>query len=194
PLTLPWGTMDWVRYPGTFARAGVDPGTALLLDHLPMRREGGTAGSRVLDVGAGTGLLAAGVRAAEPDADVWLAEPDAPARAAAAENVPGARFASVAGWPEEGPWNRIVSNPPYHQGKGETLQVVRDLIRGARRSLAPQGELRLVIQRRHPVEAELRESFRRVEAVADAGPYRVWAALEAESRWVRENLKLLQEV
>ncbi len=185
PLDLPWGQVDWVRYPGTFARAGVDPGTALLLDHLPSLQEGEGAGGdvpRVLDVGAGTGLLAAGVRAARPEAEPWLAEPDAPARAAAAENVPGARFVAVAAWPEGGPWDHIVSNPPYHQGKAETLQVVRDLIRGARRSLAPEGELRLVIQRRHPVEAELRDAFRRVAAVADAGPYRVWAASDAEPR------------
>lgn len=179
PLELPWGVVDWVRYPGTFARAGVDPGTALLLDHLPTSPE---AAPRVLDVGAGTGLLAAGIRAERVDAEVWLAEPDALARAAAAENVPGARFVPVPGWAGEGPWDRIVSNPPYHQGKGETLQVVRDLIRGARLSLAPGGELRLVVQRRHPVEGELREAFPRVEAVADAGPYRVWAASDAGSR------------
>ena len=184
PLDLPWGRVEWVRYPGTFARAGVDPGTALLLEHLAEPGGAGPlpTGRRVLDVGAGTGLLAAGVRAADPGAELWLVEPDAPARAAAVENVPGARFAPTFGWAEAGPWHRVVSNPPYHQGKGETLQIVRGLIRGARVSLATDGELRLVIQRRHPVEDDLRAAFRRVDVVADRGPYRVWAASGADPR------------
>jgi 16S rRNA (guanine1207-N2)-methyltransferase len=132
-----------------------------------------------LDFGAGTGILAAGVRSRFPEASLVLVEPDALARAAAAENVPGARFAGAASWPDEGPFDAVVSNPPYHQGKAETLQVVRSLVEGARTALAPGGELRLVVQRRHPVEALLGAAFRVVDVVADEGPYRVWAASEA---------------
>jgi 16S rRNA (guanine1207-N2)-methyltransferase len=174
------GPRPWVRYPGTFARRGLDPGTALLLGHLPagVPASGGGAG-RVLDFGAGTGILAAGVRSRFPEASLVLVEPDALARAAAAENVPGVRFAEAGSWPDQGPFDAVVSNPPYHQGKAETLQVVRRLVEGARTALAPGGELRLVVQRRHPVEALLGAAFRVVDAVADEGPYRVWAVSEA---------------
>jgi 16S rRNA (guanine1207-N2)-methyltransferase len=170
------GPRPWVRYPGTFARAGVDPGTALLLAHLPSVSPAG----RVLDFGAGTGILAAGVRRGSPGVSLVLVEPDAPARAAAAENVPGAGFAGLTSWADSGPFDAVVSNPPYHQGKAETLVAVRSLIEGARRSLAPGGEVRLVVQRRHPVGPALESAFRRVETVADEGPYRVWAASGAE--------------
>jgi 16S rRNA (guanine1207-N2)-methyltransferase len=174
------GPRPWVRYPGTFARRGLDPGTALLLGHLPARVPASGGAGRVLDFGAGTGILAAGVRLRSPAADLVLVEPDALARAAAAENVPGTRFADAASWPEHGPFDAVVSNPPYHQGKAETLQVVGRLVGGARTSVAPGGELRLVVQRRHPVEPLLRSAFRVVDAVADEGPYRVWAASEAD--------------
>lgn len=175
-LDLGRGGRRWIRYPGTFARRGLDPGTSLLLRHLPDL----PAGGRVLDFGAGTGALAAAVRDRHPRAALILLEPDALARAAAWENVPGAAFASLATWPDEGPFDVVVSNPPYHQGKAETLAVVRRLVAGARASLTPAGELRLVLQRRHPVEYALRQSFRRVDALADEGPYRVWAASGAE--------------
>ncbi|MEJ2540151.1 MAG: methyltransferase [Gemmatimonadota bacterium] len=177
-VDLGGGPEPWVRYPGTFARSGVDPGTALLLRFLPPA----PGRSRVLDFGAGTGLLAAGVRRRSPEAELVLVEPDAPARSAAQENVPAARFASGTEWPALGPFGAIVSNPPYHQGKAETLAVVRSLVNGARVALADGGELRLVIQRRHPVEEELRRAFRDVAGVADEGPYRVWAASGAEPR------------
>jgi 16S rRNA (guanine1207-N2)-methyltransferase len=175
-VDLGLGPRPWTRYPGTFARRGLDPGTSLLLAHLPDFHAGG----RVLDFGAGTGVLAAGVRNRDPEARLILVEPDALSRAAAVENVPGATFASIRSWPEEGPFDAVVSNPPYHQGKSETLAVVGQLISGARACLAPKGELRLVLQRRHPVEPSLQRSFRSVKVVADEGPYRVWAASGAE--------------
>lgn len=171
-MDLGWGEIPWVSYPGTFARGGVDAGTRLLLDHLPDVQ----AGQRVLDFAAGTGVLAAAVVHAAPGTAVTLVEPDAPARLAATANVPAAAFASVGSWYSGGPWERIVSNPPYHVGKEETLEIIEDLIRRAPGALAPGGELRIVVQRRLPVEVMLLEAFEEVEVVADRGPHRVWRA------------------
>lgn len=171
-VDLGWGPIPWAAYPGTFAGGRLDPGTALLLRALPTVPEG----ARVLDFGAGTGIVAAAVRRGSPGAEVILLEPDALAREAARENVPGARFATLEGWSREGPYRAVVSNPPYHLGKGESMEVVASLVTGSAGALARGGELRLVVQRRLPVEALLRGAFGEVEALTDEGPYRVWRA------------------
>lgn len=172
PVDLGWGEIPWVSYPGTFARGGVDAGTRLLLEHLPDLEPG----QRVLDFAAGTGVIAAAVRHAEAGVELTLVEPDAPARLAATANVSSAEFASVGSWDEKGRWDRILSNPPYHVGKEETVEIIEDLIRRAPAALAPGGELRIVVQRRLPVEVMLLEEFEEVEVVADRGPHRVWKA------------------
>ncbi len=173
-LDTPWGRARWVSYPGAFAHGRLDAGTALLLRNLPPLRDD----ARVLDYGAGTGILAAGVLHASPASEVVLLEPDAVAAEAARENVPAGTVVVGAGWADApaGRFDAIVSNPPYHQGKRETLAEVEALVAGSRAALAGRGVLRFVVQRRLPVEALLASDFRRVEVVADEGPYRVWEA------------------
>lgn len=172
-VELGWGPVRWVGYPGCFAGGRLDPGTALLLSHLPAA----SPGDGLVDFGAGTGVLAAALDHRCPGARIFLVEPDALARAAAAENVPGAAVLPTREWTDAGPFRAVVSNPPYHEGKRETLEVVDALVEGSARSLEPGGELRLVIQRRLPVATLLAASFSRVEVVADGGPYRVWRAV-----------------
>lgn len=173
-VDLGWGPIPWVGYPGCFAGGRLDPGTALLLSHLPPLEPG----ERALDFGAGTGVLAAALTHRTPGARLAMVEPDALARAAGRENVPKADFLATDSWTEAGPFRAVVSNPPYHAGKSETLEVVEALVAGSARALAQGGELRMVIQRRLPAEAILRGHFKCVETVADAGPYRVWRAAE----------------
>lgn len=172
PVDLGWGPLPWVSYPGTFAAGGLDAGTALLLEHLPAV----TAGDRVVDFGAGTGVLARALCHAVPGVRVLMVEPDAPSRTAAGENVPDASFLPVAGWESAGPFRAVVSNPPYHVGKAESLEVVEILSRESARGLAPDGELLLVVQRRMAVEPILTRDFRQVQVLADRGPHRVWRA------------------
>ncbi len=173
-VELPWGRLRWTSYPGVFAQGRLDEGTALLLTHLPRI----TASARVLDYGAGTGYLAAGVRRRSPGARVTALEVDALAAAAARTNVPGIEVVVGRGWEALGapsPFDVIVSNPPYHRGKAETLNEIDAFLAGVVGHLAPRGVVRCVVQRRFPLPERAQAlGLRGVDAVADEGPYRVW--------------------
>lgn len=170
----------WVSFPGLFAGGSLDPGTALLLDALPTIRPG----SRVLDFGCGTGVIARTVmdRAAEdyPDGqlEVDLLDADALALEASRRNVPSAREL-LPGWGlsgASGPYDWILSNPPFHEGKGETKRVLEDLAADASGHLTGRGSLVLVTQRRLPVGRLLEEGFRRVDILSETSVFRVWSA------------------
>ena len=172
-IDLPDGTSTW---PGVFGGEGIDPGTDLLLRHLP------DPVGPVLDFGAGRGPLAAALVAAGlPANEITLLEPDALAARAAALRLPDAEIIVDAAWPVGRRWGTVVANPPYHEGKAETLSVIESLAGHAAEHLRPGGELRIVVQRRHPVDRILGAVFPRVAAVADEGPYRVWSAVRGRA-------------
>ncbi len=171
------GPREWVSYPGVFAHGRLDEGTALLLAHLPAV----PPDARVLDYGAGSGFLAAGLLGVEPTAQVTALEPDRLAAAAAAENVPEATVRTGRGWTALagcGPWRVVVSNPPYHHGTSETMREIEAFLSGASAHLERGGVLRCVVQRRFPFRKIAEPAgLRSVCTVADGGPYRVWEAV-----------------
>lgn len=172
PLDLPTGTRPWVSYPGTFARGGLDAGTALLLGHL-----GALEGLSVLDFGAGTGVIARVV--ADRGGKITLLERDAPALAAARENVPEAVALLGEALPE-GRFDLIVSNPPLHKGKKRSLDVLTALLSGAPRHLRARGALVLVVQRTVPVP-RLAGPESTVMLTAESPGYRVWRVTSGRS-------------
>jgi len=169
-----WGAGEraWTFYPGVFAYGRLDPATALLIGRLP---PAGATG-RVLDFGAGTGVIGAAVLERGGGGEVHLLEPDAVSLAAAARNVPGAvpvhgRDLSAV----SGPFDLIVSNPPIHRGKAHSLHTVEALIRDAPDVLTRGGTLLLVAQRRLPVGKLLARTLGDVRVVADHRAFRVWS-------------------
>jgi 16S rRNA (guanine1207-N2)-methyltransferase len=163
----------WVTYPGIFATARIDAGTALLLETLPVM----PAAARVADFGCGSGVIAAALRLG-PDSEPALIDHDSVALIAAKENVPGGRaiLASSLSGASAGPWDLILSNPPLHVGIAESHQTLQRLIAEAPAHLAPGGSLQLVLQRRLAVEQLLAQHLADVHLLADNGRYRVWRA------------------
>ncbi|MFW6200724.1 MAG: class I SAM-dependent methyltransferase, partial [Gemmatimonadota bacterium] len=183
---LSYGGLDreWVSYPGVFSHGRLDPGTRLLLDSM------GSAGipahgSRILDYGCGSGVIAGvvdgwleagtGDRDRTADPGLHLLDADAIALEAARENVPGGRWILADGLADlDGVYDLIVSNPPYHRGKAEERRVLNALVRGAPSRLEQGGALVMVVQRRFSVEVLLERSFHGVEILGEDSTYRVW--------------------
>ena len=179
------GARPWTFYPGVFAHGRLDPATALLIDAVPNL----PADARVLDFGAGTGIIGAAVlERAGPGTRAQLLDPDVISLAAAARNVPAATPILGSGISAvQGPFDLIASNPPIHAGSAQSLRTVALLAREAPGVLAEGGRLILVAQRRLPADQLLQHAFGSAETIADGGPFRVWSATARRGRSARRR-------
>jgi len=165
---------SWVSYPGVFSHGRLDGGTRLLLQTLPSLHPG----ARILDFGCGSGIIGhvAGIRG--DGLEVELSDVASVALAAAEENVPGATLRLLDGLPPggSGPYDAILTNPPFHEGKAEQPASLLNLAREAGRLLVPGGRLVLVTQKRFPVRAVLERHFSEVQTLSEDGVFWVLQA------------------
>lgn len=175
-LTLDQREVDWVTWPGLFAKGALDDATALLLsclsDALSVNHP-----SSAMDYGCGTGILARFLL----DRDVptvHALDADAVALEATAHNAPATtRWLSsrLSDLPESMRWDWVVSNPPFHEGKHEDFGVMRQLIVDA---AARANTLWMVTQRQIPCGPLLEEVFDHVERVRTTTRFSVWRATQ----------------
>ncbi|WP_342453202.1 class I SAM-dependent methyltransferase [Jiella mangrovi] len=159
--------------PGIFSWNRVDPGSALLVRHLP------ELAGRGADLGAGLGILSIAVLKSAAVTELTLVEIDRRAVEAAGANVtdPRAKFA----WSDarETPLTEldfVVSNPPFHAEGIEDRGLGKAFIAAAGRMLRRSGTLYLVANRHMPYEEGLRAAFRSVTTVADEAGYKIFEA------------------
>lgn len=167
------GAWTW---PGVFAWDRIDPGTALLAEHLPALKGTGA------DLGCGWGALASVALRHAGVVSLRLIDMDRRAMEAAGRNVkdPRARleWTDVRSLTEAGNLDFIVSNPPFHEGGTEDRRLGLAFVRKAAGLLRKGGVFWVVANRHLPYEAELAAAFTRVRPVADAGGYKVLEAVK----------------
>ena len=175
---------DYISRPGIFAWDRIDPASRLLADHVPSSLKG-----RGADLGAGFGYLARAVLEKAPAvAAMDLYEAEKRALDLAETNLAGFKGKKAMNgiWSDvtkgiEGPYDFVVSNPPFHQsGKADRADVGQGFIRAAAGGLRPGGEFFLVANRHLPYEQTLGDVFARVEQLADEGGYKVIRAIKAK--------------
>lgn len=161
--------------PGVFSWNRLDPGSRLLIEHLP-RLSG-----RGADFGCGIGLLAKAVLQSPKITQLTLVDLDRRAVEAARRNVEDARTAFVwadlrtaAGVPAD--LDFVVMNPPFHDGGAEDRALGQAFVRRAAASLRKGGVLWLTANRHLPYEEVLREAFARAELKVEGGGYKVYEA------------------
>jgi 16S rRNA (guanine1207-N2)-methyltransferase len=164
----------WTQ-PGAFSWNRIDPGSALLVEHLP------ALSGRGADFGCGIGYLARAVLASPKVTALTLVDVDRRAVAAARRNIEDSRAALL--WADlrtmrDGPQGLdfVVMNPPFHDGGIEDRTLGETFIRRAAERLRPGGALWLTANRHLPYEAPLKALFKRFALKAEAGGYKVYEA------------------
>lgn len=176
PRLLP--DLELWSQPGLFNWDSIDPGSKLLLDHLPPLTGSGA------DLGCGIGVLARAIHHKNPAANITLIDIDQRAVAMARRNVPGDVIKTL--WTDvrtardlPNGLDFVVTNPPFHDAGNEDKSLGQAFITQAARMLKPGGTLWLTANRHLPYEATLRAHFGTIENIADAHGYKIVAAKTA---------------
>ncbi|MBF4462076.1 methyltransferase [Rathayibacter sp. VKM Ac-2878] len=163
--------LEVVALPGAFAGARLDLGTRALLAALDTAA---VPGGVAVDLGCGTGILAAALARARPDLAVIATDTSrvavASARATADANGVGERVTTLrddnASTLDAGSVDLVLCNPPFHSDGAVTELVARRMLRAAGRILRPGGELWTVFNSHLTHPGELRRSVGATEIVA----------------------------
>lgn len=165
--------------PGVFSWDRIDPGSQLLLDHLPPLE------GRGADLGCGIGVLARHVLAGGPCVHLSLIDIDRRAVSLALKNNPGDKVAPIwadvrspKGLPSQ--LDFVVTNPPFHDGGEEDKALGPAFIERAAAMLKAGGVLWLTANRQLPYEATLQRQFAVVEQIDQALGYKIYRATKGD--------------
>lgn len=138
--------IEVVAHGGVFHTAGLDAGTALLLDHLDEALADHEEGGGVVDLGCGNGIIAAaaarhgGGPVTATDVS-WLAADSARLTARAngleVEVLTGDGLTALA----DGSADLVLTNPPFHRGTAKESRPTYRMLADAARVLRPGGHL-----------------------------------------------------
>ncbi|WP_189002237.1 class I SAM-dependent methyltransferase [Deinococcus roseus] len=163
--------------PGVFSASKIDEASQLLLSHLPS-----PAGKRVLDIGAGAGVL--GLKCAQLGANVTLLEEDLAAVRSIEKNAQQAHLnvqalhsdvgsaLPVKPDPTKAEFDLVLMNPPFHVGSDVILEVAEEFIRVAYQQVRHMGEVWVVANQFLPYEA-LMQRYGKVQLVVKNKSYKV---------------------
>lgn len=160
---------------GVFSAGEVDPGSALLVAHLPTNLSG-----RAVDLGAGWGYLSASVLRHDKITSLELVEADFRALACARQSISDDRaeftWADALTWTPKRVVDLVVMNPPFHTGRKADPNLGRGFITSAARALSPRGHLYMVANRHLPYEPALEAAFARVERIGGDNRFKIFHA------------------
>ncbi|MFM2484606.1 16S rRNA (guanine(1207)-N(2))-methyltransferase RsmC [Celerinatantimonas yamalensis] len=169
---LPQGDLCVCSMPGVFNHGKLDAGTQLLLETLPALQ------GRGLDFGCGAGIIGAAI-ALQTGAQINAIDVSAQAalstkRTFAANQLQGHVDCFDGIRSINGPFDFIVSNPPFHLGVQTQYDTSREFIRQASSKLTANGQLWLVANSFLPYKELLEAQFSHCQVVTDNRKFRVY--------------------
>ncbi len=171
--------------PGQFGWQKVDEGSVFLLEQLKEHQALPSCDS-LLDLGCGYGFL--GVSAANeltsaPPARLVLTDNNAAAIISARQNLkgfklPGEVIAGDCGDTVNGCFDRVLCNPPFHQGFSVSQDLTERFVKSAARHLNPTGSAWFVVNSFIPAERKAKPYFKKIECIANNTQFKVLAFSE----------------
>jgi 16S rRNA (guanine1207-N2)-methyltransferase len=173
---MPWQVkfagqdLELLSLPGVFAHGRLDKGTAMLLEVLEGLRPTG----RILDFACGSGVIGLSLLKAGKDSeqvlDMTLLDASSLAiessrRSLAANGLKAALLPSdgLSRLTEHYDW--IISNPPFHSGVANNLNISADFFHQAGTFLKEKGRILVVFNRHLPYQRWMQEQFESVDCL-----------------------------
>ena len=170
-----------VSLPGVFAHGRLDAGTALLLESMQVLRLSGD----ILDFASGCGVVGITALRNCPNARLTLLDDSALAieagkRSLSANSLQAVSLASNGLAELDGRFDWILSNPPFHRGIRDDLDIAAEFFCRAGTFLKEKGRILVVFNRHLPYEGWLRNQFNNVNRLADTREFTVIEANKAK--------------
>ena len=155
-----------ISLPGTFAHGSLDKGSELLLDTAAELKPSG----RVLDFACGNGVIGLSLLSLDPTLDMTMLDTSAlaleSARLSLRCNGREATLVASDGLSElNGQFNWIISNPPFHRGVENELDIAHKFFSEAGHFMQKTGRILLVCNHHLPYPAWLQADFTHVETI-----------------------------
>ncbi|MBT8049346.1 MAG: class I SAM-dependent methyltransferase [Xanthomonadales bacterium] len=156
-------SIEIVSLPGVFAHGRLDPGSLLLLQTLERLNPQG----KILDFACGSGVIGCALLAVGAQAELTMLDVSAQAiessRLSLERNaLSGVLLASDGLSMVEGNYDWIISNPPFHRGVSNDLEIAANFFRCAGTLLNKNGRMVIVCNRHLPYTGWLRNHFEQV--------------------------------
>ena len=182
---VPEFNLELANHANVFSRKSLDLGARILLEHLPQTQ----AGSRVVDLGCGNGVLALAMARKQPDNHYSLIDEShmsiASAKANVHHNMPelADNFSfycqhGLMGWPA-GSLDLVICNPPFQQQQAITDEIAWQMFHQAHQALRIGGKLRIVGNRHLGYHLKLERLFGAVQMIASNAKFVI---LESEKK------------
>ena len=163
PVEFGGKRIEVVSLPGVFAHGRLDNGSRLLLQTLEKLQPS----DRILDFACGSGVIGCSLLAMDTGAELTLLDVSALAlessRLTLVQNgLKGALLASDGLSELEGKYDWVISNPPFHRGVSNDLEIAAEFFRRAGTFLSENGRIVIVCNRHLPYASWLRNHFEQV--------------------------------